>query len=317
MGRDARMENEGLLERAVANILDHHLMAPAGRRVVIVCDKAKWPLAEALARGLDERGRKPALLRLEARAEGGRALLDDLFAEAGVGLIVLASPRMWRELELATRLVVTAGGPTLRVACAPIFLDMVMPLESVLRVYGSDYADNVAYAASLRAQLVGDASYRLTAAGGTDLTFRARDWQAGAQEICELHTSPVEDSVQGRIVADGSVFFARITAPIALEIRAGRLVATHCADERDATYRAYVKEMRKRMAADAANGQLAEVGLGVNAGARLSGCIMEDEAVRGTCHFCFGDNARYGGRNTSDWHGGTVVVRAPRLERLA
>jgi len=36
---------------------------------------------------------------------------------------------------------------------------------------------------------------------------------------------------------------------------------------------------------------------------------------RGTGHFCFGDNSRYGGANASDWHGGTVVVRAPAFRR--
>jgi hypothetical protein len=33
--------------------------------------------------------------------------------------------------------------------------------------------------------------------------------------------------------------------------------------------------------------------------------------MRGTCHFCFGDNVRYGGANPSVWHGGTVVIHAP------
>ena len=62
---------------------------------------------------------------------------------------------------------------------------------------------------------------------------------------------------------------------------------------------------------------MAELGLGANAGARLSGIIMEDEAVRDTCHICFGDNTRYGGRNASAWHGGTLVVRAPRWSLIA
>lgn len=72
--------------------------------------------------------------------------------------------------------------------------------------------------------------------------------------------------------------------------------------------------MRRELERGQERWQLAEVGIGGCEGARLSGIIMEDEAVRGTCHFCFGDNSRYDGANASDWHGGTVVVARPRLE---
>jgi leucyl aminopeptidase (aminopeptidase T) len=87
-----------------------------------------------------------------------------------------------------------------------------------------------------------------------------------------------------------------------------------CVDEHDAVYRGYVAEMDRRIAESQAHAQVAEVGIGGNALARLSGIIMEDEAVRDTCHVCFGDNARYGGTNPASWHGGTVVVLQPRFE---
>jgi leucyl aminopeptidase (aminopeptidase T) len=74
--------------------------------------------------------------------------------------------------------------------------------------------------------------------------------------------------------------------------------------------------MMEAMESDLLNAQLCEVGLGANPGARLSPVVMESEAVQGTLHVCFGDNARFegmGGMNPTDWHGGTVVLKAPRL----
>lgn len=71
--------------------------------------------------------------------------------------------------------------------------------------------------------------------------------------------------------------------------------------------------MEQRLAANPIDVCLAELGIGLNPCARLTGVIMEDETVRGTAHFCFGDNSRFGGANRSGFHGGTVVIDSPAL----
>jgi leucyl aminopeptidase (aminopeptidase T) len=42
---------------------------------------------------------------------------------------------------------------------------------------------------------------------------------------------------------------------------------------------------------------LAELGIGTNPGAMISGRILEDEKVEGTVHFAFGTNTSFGGDN--------------------
>ncbi|KPA17537.1 aminopeptidase (leucyl aminopeptidase, aminopeptidase T) [Candidatus Magnetomorum sp. HK-1] len=54
---------------------------------------------------------------------------------------------------------------------------------------------------------------------------------------------------------------------------------------------------------------IAEFAIGTNPGARVTGNILEDEKVLGTCHIAFGDNTSYpGGENKSVLHIDTIVI---------
>ncbi|MHB0876751.1 MAG: hypothetical protein ACYC5O_12000 [Anaerolineae bacterium] len=306
------------MDAAIANIIDFHLRPRAGQEVAVLYDDEKAPLAEGIAAGLAARGCAPWLVRVPDDVDDVGPIVAPLFARADVGLVALISRRMWLDLGFARYFAMVDGQPSLLAKCHPIFADWLLPLDGVLRLCGSNAAADAAYLRALAAALPARAPIHLTAPGGTDLRFVSRTWHIS--EWTEVLTAPVEDSVCGRIVADTSVFFARVAAPIVLTVDAGRIIAIEPTDETDATGATYVDMMQRELERDPAGcrtrhprWQLAEVGIGGCAGARLSGIIMEDEAVRGTCHFCFGDNARYGGANACDWHGGTVVVARPRL----
>lgn len=296
-----------MIERAAANILDHFLRVPAGRTVAVVYPPEKAAVAEALARGLAERGCSPLPLLVPDEVAGLPESVLAAFGNLDLGLIVLLSHHLWARQGLAARFVMRSGQPSLDVRCSPLFVDTVIAADSFLRVYASDPAGDHAYLARLRDALPAEGLVRVTAPGGTDLVFRARRWQGCGNT--EVLTAPVEGTAEGRIVADLSLLYGLVAAPVELTLRAGRLTALACAAPDDRLFRMYEEEMERRCAEDSANAVLAEVGVGGNGGAIPSGILMEDEAVRGTCHFCFGDNTRYGGANASDWHGGTVVVR--------
>jgi len=253
---------------------------------------------------LVERGCRPELVIVDQGAEALPRACLEIFDCPTTGLIALTSFRMWSELGLSGRLL-HENGPTLNVACRPVFFDEVMPLDSLLRVYSSDPEDDKRYLADLHRRLREGVPTRVTAPGGTDLTFIPREWSVRGRELL---TSPVEETVYGTIIADASVYLGRVRRPITLTVERGRLTGIACPDSDDPVFRTYRQEMVYRFHLSPLDRQLAEVGFGGNGGARLSGCIMEDESVRGTGHFCFGDNTRYGGVNRSTWHGGTVVV---------
>jgi aminopeptidase len=57
---------------------------------------------------------------------------------------------------------------------------------------------------------------------------------------------------------------------------------------------------------------LADLGLGLNPRARLSGRMLEDEGCAGTAHLGFGSNATIGGRNLVAFHL-DFVIRRPNV----
>lgn len=303
-----------MIQRVVANILDHFLQAPAGRTVAVAYPPEKAAVAEALAQGLAERGCPPVLLPVPEEAPSLPDCVVAAFGDPDLGLIVLLSPRLWAQQGLAARFVMRNGRPSLDVRCSPLFVDTIVAPESFLRVYASDPAGDRAYLARLRDALPAERLVHVTAPGGTDLVFRSRAWQACGNT--EVLTAPVEGTAKGIIVADLSVHFGLASAPITLRLQQGRVAGITCRDPSDRLFALYRADMERHFAADEANRMLAEVGVGGNGGAIPSGVLMEDEAVRDTCHFCFGDNSRYGGANRSDWHGGTAVVRGPALRAV-
>ena len=300
------------VDNVVDNILQNYVDISPERQIVVLFDQDKAIIAEAMRRGITARGARPVLREFPQGARRLPKTVGRLLCDAQIGLVVLASHHMWRA-GLASYLDPGADPVSLSAACQPLFFDAVIPTPSFLRLFGSGVADDRAYLRALAGRLPAHAPMRVTAPGGTDLQMVTRRWRAMTWEAL---TSPVESSVNGRIVADASVFCGMVASPICVELVHGRIVSIQCDDPSDEMFCAYARWMRQARHDSPGNRQLAEVGVGGNAQAILSGIIMEDEAMRNTCHFCFGDNVRYGGTNRSAWHGGTLVVRSPQFKRL-
>jgi leucyl aminopeptidase (aminopeptidase T) len=105
----------------------------------------------------------------------------------------------------------------------------------------------------------------------------------------EAFIAPVENSAHGTIVIDGSVAGIGILShPIRLTVRNG--YATKISGGKEAeTLRKLIRPFG-RLARN-----LAELGIGTNYKAKLTGNILEDEKVAGTVHIALGDNASMGG----------------------
>ena len=303
---------DGRMGMFVENVLDRHMGVGAGNRVAIVHDSSKEQLAQVLASGALHRGVVTRLLPISDFEQGLPTEVTSVLRDSSTGLAVLSSPRLWDEAGLKRFLGFRDGDPTLLVACEPVWFDQVTPADSLLRLWGHDLTSDEEYGTELLATLAANAPLRLTSPGGTDLTFVSRHWRVDHWR--EVHTSPVEESINGKIVADLGVYFGRVSCPIQLDIEKGRITRISCGDEDDPVFQQYRDWMRRDLAASPANYQLAEIAFGINGGAEVVGCIMEDETVRDTCHCCFGDNSRYGGQSVSQWHGGTVLFQSPSCQ---
>ncbi|MDO9171561.1 MAG: aminopeptidase [bacterium] len=152
-------------------------------------------------------------------------------------------------------------------------------------------------------------SVRITAPGGTDLVLglRGRTFQSdlhatvetGVNLPCgEVYCAPVETEGEGVLVADGPIgAIGKPAAPVTLDLSGGHVTRVTCAD---AALRAEIEAL---CATDASASVVGELGIGLNPGARLVGCMLEDEKALRTAHIAFGSNEDMpGGCNHSSVH---------------
>ncbi len=122
----------------------------------------------------------------------------------------------------------------------------------------------------------------------------------------EAFIAPVETSGEGTIVFDGAVAgYGLLREPLRLTVAGGRAIA---ADGEAAQW------LLATLDAGGPTGRLiAELGIGTNPEATLTGSILEDEKVVGTAHLAFGTSASIGGTNVSNVHIDGVLLR-PTVE---
>ena len=172
-----------------------------------------------------------------------------------------------------------------------------------------DYQAMETREADLRARLAGARRLRITTALGTDLTLDiggrpfVSDLHATVEYGCnlpcgELYCAPVEDGADGILVVDGPVGGdGGSPEPVTITVEGGRVVGVVCADE------AWQTMVQGYMDTDEGASVIAELGIGLNPGARLAGCMLEDEKALRTLHIAFGSNEGMpGGCSTSTMH---------------
>jgi leucyl aminopeptidase (aminopeptidase T) len=185
----------------------------------------------------------------------------------------------------------------------------------------ADYAAVRALSADLAAKVIGAARIRVTTPGGTDCTFdvTGREWKIddgvldrpgafGNLPAGEIFVAPLATGADGVCVIDRSIALAGeglVDEPIHVSFERGRIVGVEGGTAAAAM---------RRTIAEAGTGAdvVAELGIGTNERARITGSVITDEKVLGTAHVAFGDNASssYGGDNRASIHVDGVMADA-------
>ncbi len=114
--------------------------------------------------------------------------------------------------------------------------------------------------------------------------------------------APVEGTTEGTLVVDGSIAGVGIPdEPSTLTVEGGHLVA--------ASGEAGVKLMELLTAHGPDGTNVAELGIGSNEKAILTGNVLEDEKILGTAHVAFGASAAIGGTVQVPVHLDCVVMK--------
>ena len=168
---------------------------------------------------------------------------------------------------------------------------------------------------------------RVTSPGGTDIRFSiGAKWRTDDNGICNrpgqvmnlpsgrVFVFPKEETMNGRIVIDGSWEGNLIQEPIIMEVENGivtNISESDISEKINSIFAEVSKPLNKSKAALVKT--VAEFGFGMNSRAKVVGNLLEDQVVRGAAHFVLGDNSAYGGKNNIGLQMRGVILK-PTIE---
>lgn len=272
--------------------------------VLLVTDKQKMPIAEALGHWLARRGAETTTYLMTETLrpiERPTALFNGMIRKADVTIYMLDARIEEKGFRAA---MVKDGGHYGRICMMPgITVDMMRRLVNI------DFGTTDRLGRKVIRRMTGAGKVHVTNPYGTDVTFsvRGRRWLNDNGDISrkgshgnlpagECYTCPVERSFNGRIV------FSLVDDKVgrgALVFERGRVVQ-HAGRG--------IETVMKNIGRDASGKVIGEFGIGTNSGARICRNMLEAEKAFSTVHFAIGDS--YGlGRNRSRHHYDCLVEK--------
>ena len=296
---------------AVRTVIRDCMGISAGEEVLVVCN----PVTEEIG----------ALMRIEAQGEGADATLaviserdsaaaeppDTVAAAMEKADVVLAATIQSLSHTAARKRASEAG---VRIGSLPGVTE-----EMLARLMNGDLEETRRLSWAV-AELMNDASEaRITCAHGSDLRLGLEGRMAiadggelgtrgafGNLPCGEGFIAPVEGTGEGILVVDGSIAgIGLLDTPVSLTVEAGHLTAATGSDG---------EKLMGLLAAHGKDGtNVAELGIGTNDEAILTGNILEDEKILGTAHVAFGASAAIGGTVQVPVHLDCVILE-PTVE---
>jgi len=282
-----------------------------GEEVLVVCNPAT-----------EESG---ALMRIEAQGDGATATLavmseresaagepPDVVAAAMVEADVVLAPTIQSISHTDARRKASEAG--VRIGSLPGVTE-----DMLTRLMTSDLSEVRRRGWALSGFLNGGAEARITCRHGSDLRL-GLDSRLSIVDAGELGSrgafgnlpcgeafiAPIEGTAEGTLVVDGSIAeVGLLDTPTSLIIRGGHLTDATGGDG-DA-----LMELLGAHGEDGFN--VAELGIGTNEEALLTGNVLEDEKILGTCHVAFGASAAIGGTVQVPVHLDCIVLE-PTIE---
>ena len=297
------------LDRAVSAVVRECLAVKEGEEVLVVADPVTQRIGERLRDEAAETGAEAVLAVITERPSHG-AEPPRTVAEAMAASNVLMAPTVQSLSHTAARKRATDNGA--RAATLPGVTE-----EMLARVMTADM-EGLRRKGHAVAEALDRASEAIvTDANGTDLTLdiSGREAIPDAGELTEPGAfgnlpcgegfiSPVTGN--GTLVVDGSLAgIGRVEEPVELVVEGGHLTSA-----RGGQGMAFM-ELLTEHGEDGTN--IAELGVGTNEKAILTGEILEDEKIAGTIHVAFGASAGIGGTVQVPVHLDVIVMK-PTLE---
>ena len=293
------------LDRAVRAVVRDCLAVNGGEEVLVVCNPATQHLGERLREEAADAGGEAVLAVMSERASHA-AEPPNTVAEAMVAADVLLAPTVQSLSHTAARKRASVGGT--RCATLPGVTE-----DMLARVMSADMEGLRRKGHAVAEALDRASEAHITDSNGTDLRLdlSGREAIPDAGELTERGAfgnlpcgegfiSPAGGN--GTLVIDGSMAgIGLVDEPVELVVEGGHLTSA-----RGGQGMAFM-DLLTEHGDDGTN--IAELGIGTNEKAKLTGEVLEDEKIFGTCHIAFGASAGIGGTVQVPVHLDCVVMK--------
>lgn len=297
----------GDLDRAISAVVRDCLGVREGEEVLIVANPATAELGERLRDEAHGAGADSVLATMTERASNAAEPPGPVAAAMLAADVVLAPTRQSLSHTAARKAASEAGA---RIATLPGVTE-----EMLARVMSADMEGLRRKGAAIAQRLTRGSEARITCPNGSDLRLglEGRDAIPDAGELTargafgnlpcgEGFIAPVEGTGEGRLVVDGTIAGVGIPGePVELVVEGGLL--------READGEEGSQLIDLLTAHGEAGTNVAELGIGTNERAELTGNVLEDEKILGTAHVAFGASAAIGGTVQVPVHLDCVVMK--------
>ena len=308
------------LERATETVVGPCLGVQPGEDVVIVVDTTTEAIGDALRRAVTAVGGEPVVTVMEPRAVDGEEPPAAVAAALAAARVFVAPTSRSLSHPRARTAASEAGarGATLPGVTEDMLARLMATDFPLMAARSRAVADLLTGASEARVTCPRGSDFRVDLSGREGIADDGALWEPGAfgnLPCGEGFISPL--SGEGTLYAATLATFGLPDAPVRLTVEDGRLA--DAAGEWGARFAGLLD------AAGADGRNLAELGVGTNVRATLTGLILEDEKMLGTVHVAFGASAGIGGTVAVPVHldclvedatldvGGTRVLDAGRF----
>ena len=293
------------LKKGATTAIKDCMRVKKGETVLILTDTEKEEIGRALFEAAQDSKAEIIYLKMLPRTRHGEEppkAIADLMKSVDV---VIAPTKFSLSHTQARKRANRAGT---RIATMPgITVDMMS--EGGMTADFNKIAKNIE---KLNKRLKGKKHVKLTTELGTDLemSLEGRTWVTDDTGICqrkggftnlpagEMFIPPKEGTANGTLFIDGA-FHEKLTEPVKVIISDGHATRFHGA-----------KKIAQQLSSRGKGGRnVAELGIGMNPKARITGNVLEDEKVLGTVHIAFGDNSTFGGKVKCGIHMDGIITK--------
>jgi aminopeptidase len=297
------------LDRAATIALRDCLGLKEDESLLVITDEALAPIGRALLEAGRRLTRRTLYLEMTSGEMDGNEPPPEV-AEMMKRVQVVVAPTKRSLTHTEARRNACAAGA--RVATLPGITE-----DTLTRCLDAD-VQRIARRAELLADILSAGKVaHVTTPAGTDVTLPIEGIRAiasrglilepgqfGNLPSGEAYLMPVEGASEGIVVVDGAMAGLGVIREKPIRIRVEKGMAVEITGGAEA---GRLLEMMEKAGPQARN--VAELGVGTNDRAQVTGTILEDEKILGTVHVAFGNNASMGGTVKVPFHLDGVMLR--------